>query len=316
VRQAAEDGRGTRHQGTATARYDPSSKGFETDFEPVSVGTTPLDAIMTFLNAHSSSADASQEAQLLNDTGNIVSSIRSMAELLYATEDAYDERVKAADLIYSHNFGNSSGGTTWQYDKKKIGSKPGPDTNPGASGKDNPPVPAPVAALPATPSPDDAQKIAHLNEWQRVLDAAESRLRLLQWSMFAEFFKFCSDPGNTLPGAISLYHSRASALSTEAHALKTQVDGLRTNVIQAANGLDVKKHPADPFYSRTDSTLCLAGLDAGWLDDFLSNTPARLAGQLVGPHDGQLAAKFRALLMRCLAGCQSHPISRQPWLGW
>lgn len=277
------------------ARFDPSSKGFDTDFEPVSVGTTPLDAIMTFLDAHSASADASVEASLLNDSGSISSTIRSMAELLYASEDAYDERVKAADLVYAHNFGNASGGSVWQYDKKKIGQEPGPGTG-STPGKGNSLIPVPAAQPPAIPSPDEVRKIAQLNEKQRVLDVAESKLRLLQWSMFAEFFKYCSDPSNTLPASISVYQTRTTALSAEAHALKAQVGTLQTGLFQAAAGLSVKKYPADPFYSRTDPTLCLAGLDAGWPDEFLSNTPTRFAGQLVGPHDTQLAAKVQPAL--------------------
>lgn len=251
------------------------------NMEPVSVGTTPLDAILTFLEAHKASADDAFEEALLHDKGSVhAATLRSMTELLYATQDTYDERVKAADLVYHHNFSQSGGGFVWRYDKKKRsgdGSVADPGTNP-----------------PATPSAAASTTISQLNITQRLLDVAQSKLSLIQWSLFSEFFKYCSDQENDK--RLDIYTSRVQALSPEGHALQTQVQTLTDSIVSLGKTVEVKRFAAEPFFSRNDPTLCLAGLDSGWPDEYLGDTPTRTANQVLGPKDPKLVPEAQPAL--------------------
>jgi hypothetical protein len=251
-----------------------------TNMEPVSVGVTPLDSILTFLEAHSDPSGNANVGGNINinsppsETGKI---LRSITELLYATEDTYDERVKAADLMYYHNFGRTAGGFEWRYDKKKNSGFPDSTTEAGP---------------PAQPSEEEAIKIAKLNEAQCILDAAVSKLRLLQWSLFAEFFKYCSD--NLMREAT--YHSRVLALRDEGQDLNKKVELLKSQVLTLSGKVEVKRFPRDTFFQRNDPTLCLAGIESGWPADYFEDASTRLYSTLKGPKDATLAEAARAVL--------------------
>lgn len=256
----------------------------DVDMEPISVGTSPLDSILTFLEAHKDPAEAAIEDPLLGDQGSATAStLRSMTELLYATQDTYDERIKAADLVYSHNFTRSGGSFTWRYDEKKINTNSKNET-------------ATAASPPAAPSPADTRTIAKLNNMQRILDVAESKLKLIQWSLFSEFFKYCSDPANKRHKDTH-YTPRVQRLSPEAAALQAKIAQLRGDIEALSQKVQVKRFAGDYFSSRSDPTLCLAGIDAGWPAEYLSsNSPVRLQSSLTGPKNAGLAAVTEALL--------------------
>ena len=267
---------GARPETPADTFADRLTGNGDINMEPVSVGTTPLDAILSFLEAHKDPADNAFEEALLDDKGSVTASrLRSMTELLYATQDTYDERTKAADLIYHHNFSQSGGGFVWRYDKKKK------------TGNDETGAEAPSTSPPAAPSATDASIIAQLNTTQRLLDVVQSKLQLIQWSLFSEFFKYCSDPYNEK--RIPIYSSRAPPLSAEGHALQGQVQTLTEGITTLSQTVQVKKFAAEPFFSRNDPTLCIAGLDSGWPDEYLGSTPTRTGSQVLGPHDPKLA---------------------------
>jgi len=104
------------------------------------------------------------------------------------------------------------------------------------------------------------------------LDDADRDLRL-PGRLFSEFFKYCSDPANQT--RLNIYSSRVQALSPEGHALQSQIQTLTQSITTLSQTVQVKKYAADPFFSRNDPTLCLAGLDSGWPAEYLSNTPTR-----------------------------------------
>jgi hypothetical protein len=84
----------------------------DTKMEPVSVGTTGLDAILAFLQAHETDADPIFGP----GSSSVAQEVMSLSQLLYATQDDYDQRTKASDLVYAHSFGDSEGGRGWHYD--------------------------------------------------------------------------------------------------------------------------------------------------------------------------------------------------------
>ncbi len=286
------------------------------DMEPVAVGTTPLDAVLAFFQAHKNDATALEKDLFHDDNHQTVQTAQTLMEiqeLLYATEDDYDSRVKAADLIFAHNFNRTTGGFTWHFDRKKD--KDGPPAEPS-------PIPDPKTKL------SEVDYVSRLNECQQAWDAADRKLNQLRWALFSEFFKFVSDPSNENGDRVTIFTSRIPRLRTEALALQAQqkklqetMDGIAGTSQQVAR-LPVKKVANDPFFSRADPTLCLAGIDAGWDPDFLGgSTPTRFVRQLAPAGTGTDASLVRGVLdlvkdeARVIAGQSSSNSGAAPHRG-
>ncbi|EMD00389.1 hypothetical protein BAUCODRAFT_144067 [Baudoinia panamericana UAMH 10762] len=263
---------------------DTYAKNFtaSTDMEPVSIGTSPLDAILTFLEAHQDPSDAAWEGSLLNDVGSSTArTLRSMTELLYASEDTYDERIKAADLLYDHNFTRSGGRFVWRYDKKKASVNANGQTIVDAD-------------PPATPGAVEAEDLARLNNMQKIADASTSKLQLLQFSLFAEFFKFASDNDGT--SRTSIYSSRIQQLRDEGRNLKSKLDMITEEIFNKSKELTVQRFADESFFSKNDPTLCIAGLDSGWPVNYMENVPTRLTSSFGAPQNPALAGMVQPTL--------------------
>lgn len=215
----------------------------DVDMEPIAVGTSPLDAILAFFQAHQQDEDfentvfgenddkktdekkssdkgsASKDVSSVAATGSggtsgntttpspatngkktkesttvkTAKALMHIRELLYATENDYNSRIKAADLIFAHNFGRMPGGFTWHFDQKKYANEP-----------------------PVVPTAAEAEALDRLNEYQWQFDAADRQLALIRWALFSEFFKYVSDPSNRDPDRLALYSSRVPNLRAEA----------------------------------------------------------------------------------------------------
>ena len=241
------------------------------DMEPVSVGTSALDAIIAFFQAHSKDNLATDV--LGPNSASTAQAIMGIRELLYATEDDYDSRMKAADLVFAHNYSRSPDGFIWRFDKKRDTNGSVPSVVEPSSVKPDPQTHTdPLSRL------SEIELIESINQYQKHLDVASSKLDQLRWAMFAEWFKYLSDP---TPGRESMYKERVILLRGEAAQLQTLVDNIGSKNIDPITKLvDVKKIAQDPFYLRKDPTLCLAGIDAGWDSDFLNNTPTRFSDRL------------------------------------
>ncbi|KAK4934939.1 hypothetical protein LTR10_023905 [Elasticomyces elasticus] len=161
--------------------------------EPVSIGATPLDAMLTFLQAH----HANEDSVLGTGSSSAAEDILTLSELLYASEDSYNSRVKGADLTYAHNFRSSPGGNAWHYDDRN-----GPE---GA--------PAEPSRVPAVGSEfSELNFLEQLDRLQLQCDAANRKLTFTRWSMFAMWWMFVSDPENTDPTRRARYRARLSTL--------------------------------------------------------------------------------------------------------
>ena len=272
--------------------------------EPLSVGTTPLDGILTFLEAHKADSDT-----IFGPDGkNLADDILQISQLLYATADQYDSRVQAQDLIAQQNFAKADGGSVWTFAKP-----PGP------------------GSTPAIPSADEASLIAQINEAQKKLDASNLKLKSLQWRLFAEWWKFVSEyiPDMSRPQRVAAYKAIVDpilqAIGTRtppASGLLNTIDTLNTTIYgsDGKSGLqlqvDVKKAVKNPYYTRTDPTLCIAGLDSGWPQDFLNTLTVQLDPELTSdtssvskifinasnpvPTDHNLSTTAMKLLAQCL----------------
>jgi hypothetical protein len=258
----------------------------DTKMEPLSLGTTPLDAILTFLAAHKSDADKISG----NANQSLASRILSLSELLYASEDTYGGRVKAQDLLLNSNYTPADGGISWHYDGKA-------DSD-GASK-----VPS------STPDPVSGKSaldyLADLNEFQRQLDAANRQLTTIKWSLFAQWFNFVTDPSNNDPTIMAAYKSTVQGLVATATQLSGKTldntGGLIGDVTAKIATIKPPQPPVDAsgnvpptppakvpcrqaacptFFTRMDPTLCIAGMDAGYPPNYLDKVMIRLGSKL------------------------------------
>ncbi|MCJ1385953.1 hypothetical protein MMC17_009078 [Xylographa soralifera] len=224
---------------------DEAAKKFtaDTKMEPLSVGTTALDGILTFLEAHKENTDSF----FGKDTTSVANDLLSIATLLYATADEYDARVQAQDLIAQQNFARADGGIQWSFNGR-----------------------AEAGGAPPTPSATESTALRTLNEAQSKLDLTLRQLRSVRWELFAEWWKYVSE--YIKDGDIK---ARQQYYATKVGPLKDKVDKLVVlrDAQQAARDaskavVTCKQSSNAPYYTRTDPTISVAGLDSGWPDDF------------------------------------------------
>ncbi|KAI9857978.1 MAG: hypothetical protein M1813_007948 [Trichoglossum hirsutum] len=257
------------------------------DMEPVAVGTTPLDSLLTFLQAHRK--DVKDEERILGPgTSSIAERVLCLSELLYATEDDYDSRIKASDLIYSHNFNGSPGGFTWHYDKKKEANEA--------------PV-RPSEVKDKETGMSELDWLNRLNELQQHLDITERMLSINRWSLFAEFFKYFSDAhnDNNKNDRLSKYKNRVKALfdndtpPTRSGIIST-LESIKADVEKEIGKITDERKPIvqarkianNPFFTRTDPTITIAGIDSGWPVEYLSRIPIRFDSDVVAPSNDSM----------------------------
>lgn len=240
--------------------------------EPTSIGTTALDSVLTFLKAHEQDA----EPILGPGTDSVAEALLSLSEILYASEDNYDSRVKASDLIYAHNFARSAGEHRWVFDGKAA---------PGG-----PP------AQPSTKKDDlgksDVDYLRQLNDLQAQLEVANRKLKLVKWSLFASWWKFVSDPEAENSARLSDYVNAVADLRRVALGLidlianpdleiglQAQLDDI-IPIDGSSPRVDARKVASPPFFKRKEPVLCVAGMDAGWDARYLSTVLSRFAGDV------------------------------------
>ncbi|KAF1834716.1 hypothetical protein BDW02DRAFT_325050 [Decorospora gaudefroyi] len=242
--------------------------------EPLSVGTTPLDAMLAFLDAHK---DDSDESSVFGPGASALShNIIQLAQLLYAAADGYDARVQAQDLIAQQNFSRTEGGTNWTYARGDGGNRTG-----GANdGK------------PKIPSDNERQSLRELNEKQLQYDICARKLRALRWELFAEWFKFKTEflPEVGKNEIFQFYREKVNPTLDEivgtdpprkaSLGLLRFMRALREEIESLKEQVDCKESTKEPFQTRQDPTLCIAGLDSGWPTDVMETLQVRLDEEL------------------------------------
>jgi len=242
------------------------------DVEPFTIGTTPLDAVLTFLKAHETDIEtffpSSTTSGITNQT--LADNILDLSAQLYTADDSYDSRVRAQDLLYANNWGSSQGGFDWKFDGKAKAGEP-----------------------PAAPTPDQTKKLAALNEKQAQLDALSNKLQLRRWELFALWWNFVSDLSNYNNEDTTAYRDNVHGLADEIGTLQNKVAALTQQIGTQAGVLPLnapvpaevpcKKVPLPAFFTKKDPTVCIAGLDSGWPLDFLSVITVKLHRQLKDP---------------------------------
>lgn len=246
-------------------------KPFDTTMEPISVGTTPLDSMLTFLEAHKDDADA-----FFTEGSSIAKEVMEMSQFLYASADQYDARVQAQDLISQQNYAKAEGGLLWSSAK--------------------PPTPS---GGPAIPDSTEAGALKALNEAQSKLDVCNRKARSLRWDLFAEWWKWVSEYRSKIhdmdkrrqvvqrAALTEIFQSLAGKDSNS--GTLNMIRDLNATIENLKSSVASKSAVKDPFFTRTDPTLSIAGLESGWPVDFLSALTVLTHKELTAD-DGKIAS--------------------------
>lgn len=263
---------------------DNFNDGANVEMEPVAIGTSPLDSILTFLNAHS--RDTAAEDRILGkDASGTAANLLALSELLYATDDEYDARVQAADLLSGQQYKATGGGFAWHYDKRKGTDNSGPPLSP--------------SRVPDASGFSELDYLNQLNEYQQNLDMTDRMLAQYQWDLFALFFNYCSDGSGTtgadayrtrlkdlywFDGQTNVWSGKIVDLTKTKTALEAAIANIQAPPKDPSTPLvPARKIAADPFFLRSDPTLMIAGIDSGWPAEYLTAMDIRFGQEVTSP---------------------------------
>lgn len=222
------------------------------------VGTSPMDALITYLTARKGAEKDKVIKKLEED-------IIAINSLLHARDDGVESQREAEDMAYNWNFSRAQGGKHYFI--------AGEDTR----GK------------PTQPDPEATKLLNELNQYQKVYDACNRSADQYRWDMFSIWWKYVTDVTNKEDAdANRRFAAQTHDLSEKLRKLQARIKDLEGWIENTK-----KKHTVDsgllqglksstlPFYSRArDPTMLIGGVDSGWPADFNDNTTVRLAAQV------------------------------------
>ncbi|EFY85732.1 hypothetical protein MAC_08202 [Metarhizium acridum CQMa 102] len=232
---------------------DFSQRVLDQQVPSFSVGTTPLDALMTYCSAREG-LEKGVVAKLEED-------LLAIDSLLHARDDGVEGQREAKDTVYNWNFSRFKGGAHFFF-----------------GGQDS-------QGQPTKPTDAAIDALNEANQIQRILDACRRLADQWRWDMFSTWWKFVSTVSNKEDGD--------DKTKTDADAISQRLQDLSKCIAELETQLESRLHSADhvlaeaksgtlPFYySAKDPTLLVGGVDSGWPTDFSNNVPVRLPVQTV-----------------------------------
>ncbi|PHH66831.1 hypothetical protein CDD81_5963 [Ophiocordyceps australis] len=235
----------------------------------VSVGTTPMDSLLTYCHARRDQSDRPGDIEKLEED------ILALESLLLARDDGVEGQREAKDSIYNWSFARSPGGTRYFFSEPESSDQGGPKQ-------------------PLEPDTESKLKLRELNQTQRLLDACNMTVTQYRWDMFSVWWKYFSDlqkqdSGNqdTNRDAATL-SSRITALDSRIKELQQRVDNLLHPTDGSANLLEKANTASEPvFYHANDPTVLIGGIPSGWPDDYLEKVSVRGPFQVISPKDDE-----------------------------
>ncbi|KPI35825.1 uncharacterized protein AB675_11080 [Cyphellophora attinorum] len=214
----------------------------------MAVGTTPLDAMLAYVAAH--------VCDTKDPLYSIEQDIVAIQALLIAQDDGVEAQLEAQDLVYNYNYARDEGGVHWHI-----------------SGDDG-------SSTPVNPDNHTLQALEQLNATQLLLDSANRRVRALQWSLFAEWWKYVSDASQkkdapSVQKCVTCIKDKINALGNQVTGLKSSIKTIQDSFPKLVKGTQPR------FFQQKDPTLFVAGVQPGWPTDFLDSLTTRLASQIV-----------------------------------
>jgi hypothetical protein len=267
---------------------DAGQKLANPDSHPLTVGTTPLDAVLAYVRAHRQQASGPSKSRSgldESDLSQTEADILSLETLLLKQADDVDSQQEAIDMLSANNFQPAQdSGSVWHF--AAAGAPPAG----GAAAGDR-------TAKVFQPTPEQETQLAELNAAQFALDSVTLELRGEQWNLFAQWWEFVADPAlqdviKTPPdslkgreGSTTLQYARVKALQNT----QIRLTALRDTRLGPFGGPDVpgkivnrpiQKAAQPRFYTQKDPTVLVPGIPNPWPVDWSTKLHARLSSQL------------------------------------
>lgn len=230
----------------------------------LSVGTTPIDALISYCTARKDKPGTPADIAKLEED------ILAIESLLYARDDGVEAQREAKDTIYTWAFSRTPGGTHYHF--------AGADEDQGGS------------QGPLKPSDKAIEALEVLNQTQTLLDACRSTLLQYRWDMFSTWWKYVSDVSNKNDAQKNQefkrlaedLSARLGAMQLRSDALKHDVDNMLHPTAPGPNLLATAKPASQPtFYLSKDPTLLIGGVESGWAIDYLDRVSVRAPFQTI-----------------------------------
>ncbi|KAG5793143.1 hypothetical protein H9Q69_007802 [Fusarium xylarioides] len=245
-----------------TVPADAFSKTLRSNVLPaVSVGTTPIDALITYCSSRSDKEQNQTIKKLEED-------ILLIDSLLHARDDGVEGQREAKDISYNWSFNRSKGGIHYFI-----------------AGQEE-------QGQPTKPEPGSIDALRTLNKHQYLLDACRKGAEQYRWDMFSLWWKYVTDVTNKDDDDVNRqYQAKVKTISDRLGELNVHMEVLDAKITvmkeegQAEGGtLQGVRNGTEPFFYRArDPTVLLGGVDSGWPIDFNDSVKVRIPPQTVSP---------------------------------
>ncbi|KAI8207723.1 hypothetical protein K4K52_002066, partial [Colletotrichum sp. SAR 10_76] len=246
----------------------------------LSVGTTPMDALISYCTSRKDERSKAPTGEKPEDTvKKLEEDILSLYSLLHARDDGVEGQREAKDTIYNWNFNRASGGTYFHLSAEDDGQ--------GASGF------AANNSNVRQPEPNIKKALRILNHQQTQLDAVKRLIAQRRWDLFSLWWKYVSDAtsldsSNIARDKAAKSKDKVTPLVAQISALKVFMDELEKEIMKGLGDplLKQAKTGASPFFYRSrDPTILVGGIESGWSTDFVDKVNVRLSAQVLQPED-------------------------------
>lgn len=231
---------------------------------PISVGTSPIDALITYAEAHKDlepdAVDLVEES--LQPQKNVIKQLDealiALETYLMARDDGVESQTQAADMLYNWNYLRLDGGKQTHIAGNDAG-KPMADD-------------------------DQKKKVQELNKSHRLSDAVSRRTKQLQALLFSEWWKYVTLGASPTQEETAEALKRVKMIQSDMRRLKKTLSATKETSMGILEGDDENSKFQDgtraPFYQQRDPTLLVGGVQSGWEWDFLDNLKVRLDCQV------------------------------------
>ncbi|KPM41414.1 hypothetical protein AK830_g5113 [Neonectria ditissima] len=233
----------------------------------VSVGTTPLHAILTHVKSRNppvANVDNSANVPVENLERDLI----MIEKFLHARDDGVDALDEAEDAVYNWNYSRSHGGSRYFL-----------------GGSDDNTDPKAGTKKPTKPDQKYIDAVVRINLEQRYIDLIDRQMLVRQWELFAFWWQYMSD----LEAPDTLKTKRlVEGMQGEIRTLKelrTEANGkIKKDLALLPKGL-AKPGVLPAFNAARDPTMLVSGIESGWPYDYLENLQVRLDTQLYVPQN-------------------------------
>ncbi|KAF2144841.1 uncharacterized protein K452DRAFT_343301 [Aplosporella prunicola CBS 121167] len=239
-----------------------SARMSDPELAAVSIGTTPMDAMISYCTARQENTDDSTNIAKLEED------ILALESLLHARDDGVEAQREAKDAIYNWSFSRSPGGSRYYFS--------------GQDGDDKKPL---------VPEKEAISKLRQLNQTQKLLDAGNMAILHYRWDMFSLWWKYVSDVGNSSneQAQSDEFKEQVDNLSQQIKSIQDRIQQLQKKIEELLQDtlLATAKPASMPVFNRAnDPTVLIGGIESGWPLDYLDKVSVRAPFQVIAPENG------------------------------